>query len=114
MSSDIDYVAFLEKSQKDYSQPGTPAAAASVTAMATATNTRVHPAVKALGERYYISDADEPFEGISFAWEKETFPSEGLFFLTLHLIGPLRIRGTLKPKRKGSIAYFHGQFSELF
>lgn len=78
MSSDADYAAFLKKSQKDYSQPSeTPAAAATSAVVA---GVEVHPAVKALGERYYISDADEPFEGISFTWEKRTLPDEGLCF----------------------------------
>lgn len=77
MSSDADYAAFLNKSQKDYSQPSeTPTAATS----ATVAGIEAHPAVKALGERYYISEADEPFEGISFTWEKRTLPDEGLCF----------------------------------
>lgn len=71
MSSDADYVAFLKKSQTDYSgllESETPASA----------TTEAHPAVKALGERFYVSDADEPFEGVSFSWTKGTLPDEGL------------------------------------
>lgn len=81
MSSDADYVAFLKKSQKDYSQPSEEASA--TTSRTSAVAADVHPAVKALGERYYVSDSDEPFEGVSFAWEKETLPNEGLCLFTL-------------------------------
>lgn len=85
MSSDDSYAAFLKKSQKDYSQPpeGAPkGAAAPATTASTTAKPEVHPAVKALGERYYVSDADEPFEGVSFDWQKETLPDQGLrFFL---------------------------------
>lgn len=72
--SDADYAAFLKKSQKDYSQPseGVPAATS------TTATSEAHPAIKALGERYYTSEADEPFEGISYDWENETLPDEGL------------------------------------
>lgn len=71
MSSDADYVAFLKKSQTDYSRSSESETPASAT-------TEAHPAVEALGERFYVSDADEPFEGVSFSWEKETLPDEGL------------------------------------
>lgn len=84
MSSDADYAAFLNKSQKDYSQPSeTPAAATSAVVVV---GVEAHPAVKALGERYYISDADEPFESISFTWEKRTLPDEGLSTIPLYCL----------------------------
>lgn len=79
MSSDADYAAFLKKSQKDYSQSyeEDPSKQAATTTASTA-QSEVHPAVRALGERFFVSDADEPFEGVSFAWDKGTLPTEGL------------------------------------
>lgn len=39
----------------------------------------VHPAIKTLGKRYYVSESDELFEGVSFGWGKHRLPDEGLF-----------------------------------
>lgn len=76
--TDADYEAFLNGANKDYSgsyeasnrapHPGT----AVVELVA-----EPHAAIKALGERYYTSDTDEPFEAVAFSWHKEGLPSEG-------------------------------------
>jgi hypothetical protein len=78
MSSDADYEAFLRRSQKDYSasyEGSNHAAAAGTISIQVENNP--HPAIKALGERFYTSDVDEPFEGISFKWQKESLPTAG-------------------------------------
>ncbi|KAI5852428.1 hypothetical protein DFP73DRAFT_532689 [Morchella snyderi] len=80
MSSDADYAAFLKKSQKDYSQSyEEDSSKQAATTTASTAQSEVHPAVRALGERFYVSDADEPFEGVSFAWDKGTLPTEDEF-----------------------------------
>ncbi|KAF8252300.1 hypothetical protein K440DRAFT_594668 [Wilcoxina mikolae CBS 423.85] len=80
MSSDADYEAFLLRSQKDYSvgYEGSNHAPAAGT-ISIQVESDPHPAIKALGERFYISDVDEPFEGISFKWRKESLPTADEF-----------------------------------
>ncbi|KAA8893628.1 hypothetical protein FN846DRAFT_978150 [Sphaerosporella brunnea] len=75
MSSDAaDYEAFLKKAQKDYSEGYEPPADTERTATITA-EVDPHPAIRALGERFYVSEVDEAFEFISFSWEKELLPT---------------------------------------
>jgi hypothetical protein len=81
MSSDADYAAFLAKSNNDYSRP--PAGSDSrpppyEETLNTTAATDVHPAVKALGDRYYVSDADEPFVAVDFKWDGSALPTAGL------------------------------------
>lgn len=81
MASDADYTAFLNKAQKDYSDGASKQATAGERGGASIAQAEVHPAIRALGERYFVSDADEPFESVSFVWGKSTLPSEGLWSL---------------------------------
>lgn len=75
MSSDAGYAAFLGRAQK-YHLPlpnGAPAAEKPEVDPPKTATTRVP------GERYYVSDADEPFESVSFSWEKKTLPDKCLY-----------------------------------
>lgn len=77
MSSDAGYAAFLGRAQKYHSPlpKGAPATEKpEVDSPKTATTTTRVP-----GERYYVSDADEPFESVSFSWEKKTLPDKCLY-----------------------------------
>lgn len=90
MSSDAGYAAFLGRAQKYHSHTpnGAPAPALALapapasTSADAAADAAAKPEVnltttaRVPGERYYISDADEPFESISFSWEKKTFPDK--------------------------------------
>lgn len=91
MSSDAGYAAFLGRAQKYHSHtpngaptPESASASASTSAPASAAaKPEVNPTaaattttVRVPGERYYVSDADEPFESISFSWEKKTLPDK--------------------------------------
>jgi hypothetical protein len=80
MSSDAaaEYEAFLKKAQKDYSAGYEPPADDTTTTTAKIqVVSDPHPAIRALGERFYVSEVDEVFEAISFAWEKESLPNIG-------------------------------------
>lgn len=81
MSSDAGYAAFLGRVQRDYSKPPNGAPAADATTAAVSAG--VDPVIRVLGERYYVSDADEPFENVSFTWEKKTLPDKCLHSFTL-------------------------------
>jgi len=70
MSSDADYAAFLEKSNKDYSG-GEVSAASSEPAR---TLKDAPASIKSLGERFYTSETDEPFGHIEFGWAGEILP----------------------------------------
>jgi len=75
MSSDNAYEEFLKKSQKDYSGGHeTPMASVSIKAEGDP-----HPAIKNLGDRFYTSETDEPFEGITFDWPGKSIPTAGEF-----------------------------------
>ncbi|KAF8533193.1 hypothetical protein BDD12DRAFT_762423 [Trichophaea hybrida] len=80
MASDADYEAFLLRAQKDYSTgyEGSNHAISAGT-ISIHVESDPHPAIKALGERFYISDVDESFEGISFKWQKESLPTADEF-----------------------------------
>jgi hypothetical protein len=76
MSSDNAYEEFLKKSQKDHSRGyETPQeTTASVSVMA---ESDTHPAIKNLGDRFYTSETDEPFEGVTFDWSGKSIPTAG-------------------------------------
>jgi len=76
MSSDAEYAKFLAKSQTDYSggQSAEPQSEPNVASLES-----VHSKLKALGDRFYTSDVDEPFEGVSYKWGKGTNPSTDEF-----------------------------------
>jgi hypothetical protein len=78
MSSDAaEYEAFLKKAQKDYSAGYEPPADTTERTAKIQVVNDPHPAIRALGERFYVSEVDEMFEAISFAWEKESLPTIG-------------------------------------
>ncbi|KAL7268319.1 hypothetical protein RUND412_009065 [Rhizina undulata] len=83
MSSDADYAAFLSRAQKDYSKgPDGQAVSEPSETLTTPTVSaanEVHPALKALGQRYYVSEADEEFVNVSFEWGKSIPPNEEEF-----------------------------------
>ncbi|EPS44942.1 hypothetical protein H072_960 [Dactylellina haptotyla CBS 200.50] len=73
--SDEDYAAFLNKANKDYSGPSTKPSAEEEGISA-----RAHPAIKALGEVFYSSDADYPFIDVTFPqWGGGGLPDEAQF-----------------------------------
>jgi hypothetical protein len=88
MSSDADYEAFLKKSQKDYSAGYEAPVTNTGDVSMIQTETNPHPAISALGERFYTSEVDEAFEGISFSWQKESLPTAGM---CRTMISPLRV-----------------------
>lgn len=75
MSSDAGYAAFLGRVQRDYSKPSNETPATEKAATATG-SVGVDPAIRVPGKRYYVSDADEPFESVSFTWHKRTLPDK--------------------------------------
>ncbi|EWC48709.1 hypothetical protein DRE_00014 [Drechslerella stenobrocha 248] len=72
--SDEDYAAFLQKANKDYAPvSGTGAASGGQI------SSKAHKAIRALGERFYSSDADEPFVDVTFEWSGSNLPDEAEF-----------------------------------
>lgn len=94
MASDEDYIAFLEKANKDRDEALEHGKRQSEIAAASAAAPEKRP-FKALDEdqpipvplllqtkirdRFYVSDADEPFETVSLRWAgaEHTLPDEG-------------------------------------
>ncbi|KAK6504852.1 hypothetical protein TWF481_006788 [Arthrobotrys musiformis] len=74
--SDQDYEAFLNKANKDYSGQSAQPAAQKEEVFISAT---AHEALRALGERFYTSDSDEPFTDVTFGWEGDALPDEAEF-----------------------------------
>ncbi|KAF2196203.1 hypothetical protein GQ43DRAFT_445329 [Delitschia confertaspora ATCC 74209] len=72
MSSDADYMAFLEKANQDTGASATTQSNQKVGT--TSVNTAV-PKGLASVEEYYISDADEPFEPVALSWTENKLPS---------------------------------------
>jgi len=73
MSSDADYASFLDKANQDTGSKN--ASTQSKKAVGTkSVNTAVPKALEQVQE-YYTSDADEPFEPVSLAYEGEGLPS---------------------------------------
>ncbi|KAK6500733.1 hypothetical protein TWF506_003497 [Arthrobotrys conoides] len=74
--SDQDYEAFLNKANKDYSNPSANPAPQKKDVFISAT---AHEALRAIGERWYTSDSDEPFTDVTFGWEGDALPDEAEF-----------------------------------
>lgn len=80
-SIDSDYEAFLKKSQTDYSA-GFFAVSNGVGDMkmsAIKVDMEPHAAIRDLGERFYVSDVDECFKGVSFDWKEGDLPNADEF-----------------------------------
>ena len=75
MASDEAYSAFLDQANQDTG--ARKASSKSSTTNIKATNTDVPPSLQNV-ERYYTSDADEPFEPVSLRWEERNMPSESM------------------------------------
>lgn len=74
MASDEAYSTFLEQANQDRGaskSSGKPASAS-----ATVVNTDIPLSLQNL-EKYYVSEADEPFEPVSLKWTGSDMPSEG-------------------------------------
>lgn len=103
MASDEDYMAFLNKANQD-AEEGHAAAAASSSSQSAGQRTfkttdegSVLPKsiANVLKDAFYVSEADEPFKGVSLKWKGEGgLPDEGSLFQVLlpHL--------SHRPKRK--------------
>lgn len=78
MSSDADYTAFLEKSQKDYSG-GQSTAQQKEDDTTVSTLENAPAAIKALGERFYTSETDERFGSVEFPWNESQLPDGNQF-----------------------------------
>jgi hypothetical protein len=81
MASDEDYMAFLNKANEDVSGGSGQAAAQSskVHSKAVDSGTEVPKEIRDVcRDSFYVSDADEPFEGVSLRWGGEDgLPNEG-------------------------------------
>ncbi|KAJ6260282.1 hypothetical protein Dda_4507 [Drechslerella dactyloides] len=73
--SDADYAAFLQKANKDHAGLSTNTASSSGEYI----SSKAHKAIRALGERFYSSDADEPFIDVAFSWSGDQLPDEAAF-----------------------------------
>lgn len=84
MGSDEDYMAFLDKANEDPSagrakQASAPGGGAQLKAQDN--GVEVPEAIAAQlkgGDKIYVSEADEPFEGVALSWSKG-LPDEGRF-----------------------------------
>ncbi|KAK6345469.1 hypothetical protein TWF718_007385 [Orbilia javanica] len=74
--SSQDYEAFLNKANRDYSNPSANPAPQKEEVFISAS---AHEALRAIGERWYTSDSDEPFTDVTFGWEGDTLPDEAEF-----------------------------------
>jgi len=80
MASDEDYMAFLDKANQDPSAGTAKSSSKKAEFKATDAGAKV-PAVlsKAVEDKYYISDADEPFEPVYLKTTGKTLPNEVTF-----------------------------------
>lgn len=80
MSSDASYLAFLDKANSD-AQSGAKTSSASGAGQFKAVDagTQVPGDIQAAcKDAFYVSDADEPFQGVSLRWEgQDGLPDEG-------------------------------------
>lgn len=100
MSSDDAYAAFLEKANEDPSSGRAQATSGGSGAQKLKTTDKgasVPAAIsKVIKDKFYVSDADEPFEGVALKWDEggNGLPDEGLslsprfFFEYLVSLGP--------------------------
>lgn len=91
MASDEDYMAFLDKANRDADEAHAAAAAATTTRTQTTSFKALDagetpaPAIAAVcKDTFYVSDADEPFEAVSLRYSgKDGLPDEGTFAVCL-------------------------------
>jgi hypothetical protein len=93
MASDEDYMAFLEKANKDPSEGyAKPASSNKQGAFKTTDVGAQVPAVlrNVAKDSFYVSEADEPFVPVCLAWDEsgKGLPDEGLFFWPLCFVPP--------------------------
>ncbi|PHH73200.1 hypothetical protein CDD82_5606 [Ophiocordyceps australis] len=83
MASDEDYMAFLDKANKDVSDGQAGAQQQSKDKAVFKTKDAgmdvPKPIQDACKDTFYVTEADEPFEGVSLKWDKETLPNEDEF-----------------------------------
>lgn len=90
MTSDEDYMAFLNKANEDVSGASGQAATQSGRAQAKTVDagTEVPKEIQEVcTDAFYVSDADEPFYGVSLRWEggQGDLPDEGTLICSLSL-----------------------------
>ena len=82
MASDEGYSNFLEQANQD---TGTSKATSKPSSVSTKSIDTEVPASLQRVERYYTSDADEPFEPVSLKWSGRNMPSESKCLLPDYL-----------------------------
>ena len=94
MASDEAYMDFLNKANEDVSGGGAQSAQQSGSSKFKAVDTgaEVPSAIqRAVKDAFYVSDADEPFEGVSLKWNGEGgLPDEGQFSILIRFSSPSR------------------------
>jgi hypothetical protein len=86
MASDEDYMAFLNKANKDPSE-GTAKTQGKgkIELKAVDQGVKVPAALKkATSDAFYVSDADEPFVPVCLKYDGKKLPDEGQFFFSYH------------------------------
>lgn len=83
--SDDAYAAFLGKANKDYSG-GRRGSVSGMKSAEIGEQHEPHPAIESLGERFYTSDADEPFVSVQLEGKGPGLPDAGEFFFCLGLL----------------------------
>lgn len=79
MASDEDYAAFLDKANRDPNEGLQSSSGGKVELKAMDSGVEV-PAVlkKAVGDAFYMSDADEPFVPVALKYKGKGLPDEGV------------------------------------
>lgn len=81
MASDEDYMAFLDKANRDPNE-GVAKTQGKVELKAVDSGVRVPAALKkATSDAFYVSDADEPFVPVCLKFEGKKLPDEGMLLL---------------------------------
>jgi hypothetical protein len=94
MASDEDYMAFLDKANKDPNEglAKEESNGGKVELKATDKGASIPQVLKkATEDAFYVSDADEPFLPVCLKHSGKGLPDEGTFFLTFEIIIYLRI-----------------------
>ena len=87
MADDQSYMSFLEKANAPltgYSSRSSIDSPDRKKLKATDAGAKVPDVIqKVIGDEsmVYVTDADEPFDGVSLAWDKSEFPTGGMLFL---------------------------------
>lgn len=77
MSSDDDYASFLDKANQETGVSGTRIASGnSNSAIGKGSDMDLPKGLQEV-QQYYESEADEPFEPVSFKWDGKSLPSKG-------------------------------------